>query len=396
MARLINFLRLLAFTALLSYGYCRLNKFINYFEALDYEPMYKQFRSGRRANERSMDETLFIDFKAFGTTFKLILSKNTSTMAPGTGKTVSYNRRIHLYPNSLVAGKKADEFQIDGRTMDSGLFYGILKSENSTFYIEPAEKYFKKPQFHSVVYRSEDIERDFKDIQYSSGLNFTKSGREKHAQQRRKRHASTNPNVKITPKICRLSLEADYAFLKMSGSALHATSVMVHHIGVLNKIFHKSFASNDRPLNESIFALRGNDSVVQFQIARVRVYNESETSHVLGPGRLDAATYLRVLQHRTAYSHYCFALFFTADSFTEGVLGVASPGGACTNLNVGVVSFTREGMILPPLLTEIAVAYVVGHAFGAKVLCHVFVCFVILSLFRFCEHRLTSSLHLAR
>ena len=380
MVNLINYLRLLAFTASLSYGYCRLNRDINYFEALDYEPMYKQF--GRRMDERSMDEALFIKFKAFGRTFKLILSKDTSSIASDIEKMASYNRRVYLYllyPNSVVAGKIADEnmSKIRGWITGSGLFYGTLESENVTFYIEPAEKYFRKPTFHSVIYRREDGEYSLKDIQHSFELALTKHGSRKRTRHRRKRRDSTDASVKI--KICRLSLEADHTFLKMSGSPLRAISTMVNHIGALNKIFRKSFVNSDRQINESIFTLRGNDSVLTFQIAKVRVYNETETSRVLGTGGLDAATFLHVMQQSQDYSQYCLALFFTARSFTEGVLGVANPGGLCTNLNVGVISFTREGVVLPPQVTEIAVAHVVGHAFGAKVRAVFFVsCFIIL------------------
>ena len=359
----MNFLRVLTFTALLSYGYCQLNGFVTYFEALDYEPMYKQFNeTGRRSDERSIDKMLFIDFKAFGITFELIVRKNVST---GAKKDPNYNGELNLHPNSLVAGNKIDKIKIHGWIKDPGLFFGVVKSENSTFYIEPAKQHFKKTRFHSVIYRSEDIESDYQH-RLSSNLNFRKSGSKEHAHKRRRRFAA-NPNVKIDLKVCRLSLEADYSFLKMMGSPLDAITRMVGHVEALNTIFHKSFVNNDRLFNERIFAHQGNDSLIQFQIAKVRVYNEFETWRVLGPGALDAAAFLRRMQQKAGYSQYCLALFFTANSFMEGVLGVTTPSGACTHLNVGVVSFKREGVALPPLLSEIAVAHVVGHAFGAKV-----------------------------
>ena len=366
MAKLLNFLRLLAFTASLRYGYCQLNKFITYFEALDYEPMYKQFnKTGRRSDERSIEKILFIDFKAFGKTFQLIVIKDVSTVVPGAKKDPNYHGELHLHPNSLVAGNRIDKIKIVGWIKDPGLLYGIVKSGNSTFYIDPAKKYFKKTRFHSVIYRSEDIENDYQH-RLSSNSNFGKSGSKEQAHKIRRRFVA-NPNVKIDLKVCRLSIEADYSFVKMMGSPFHAITRMVDHVEALNTIFDKSFVNNDRLVNERIFAHQGNDSVIQFQIAKVRVYNESETWRVLGPGALDAAAFLRRMQQKARYSQYCLALFFTAHSFMEGVLGVATPRGACTHLNVGVISFRREGMTLPPPLTKIAVAHVVGHAFGAKV-----------------------------
>ena len=371
-------IRLLAFTAWLSYGYCQVDKFIGYFETLNYDSIHKQLKTGQRASDRSMDKALFIDFKAFGRTFKLILSQDASSLAPATEKKASYNRRVYLYPNSVVAGDRAGEIsRLHGMITDNGLFYGTIKSQYHTFYIEPAEKYFEKPNFHSVVYRSLNSELNSKVLQRLRS-DLTKYGSRKQAPHSRKKRALTKRDAKIMydQKVCRLSLEADYTFLEMSGSPKHAISLMVNHIEVLNKIFRKSFVSSNNKDNESIFTPQANDSVIKFQIARVRVYNVSETDRVLAPGGLDAATFLRLMQKRGGYSHFCLALFFTARSFTEGVVGVTNPGGACTTSNVGVVSFAREDMILPPLVTEIHVAQVVGHAFGAKVL-KSYVCFVI-------------------
>jgi hypothetical protein len=366
MANFMSFLRLLAFSASLSCGYCQLNQFISYFEVLDYEAKYKQFKTGQRSNERSMEKVLFIDFKAFGREFKLFFSKDTTATAPGTTNDASYNGVLHLHQNSLVAGKRIDQSQVYGWIEDPGLFYGAVKSQNNTFYIEPAKKYFKTARFHSVIYRSEDIN----DSQHRLRSKFREGGSEQVKQRVhkvRKRDISTNPNLNIDLKVCRLSLEADYSFLKRMGSRSHAIASMVDHIKALDAIFEKSLVNGDRLLNETVFALDGNDSGIQFQIAKVRVYNESETWRVLGAGALDAATFLRRMQDNAGYSRYCLALFFTARSFMEGVVGVATPGGACTTFNVGVVSFTREGMSLPPQLTKIAVAHVVGQALGAKV-----------------------------
>ena len=361
-----NCVHILAFTAWLSYGYCRVNDFIGYFETLDYASIHKQLKNGRRASGELMDKALFIDFKAFGRSFKLILRQDSSARA--TEKKASDNRSVYLYPNSVVAGRRAGEktTRMHGWITDSGLFYGTIKSSRQTFRIVPAEKYFKNANFHSVIYQSGSSELSFKDLQGLDSV-LKKYGSGKQALQSRKKRGATNREDK-TRNVCRLSLEADYTFVKMSGSPERAVSVMVSRIKALNKVFRKSFVSSHNKDNETISTPHSNDSVVmQFRIARVRVYNASETARVLGPGALDAATFLRLMQKPGGYSQFCLALFFTARSFTEGVLGVTNPGGACTNSNVGVVSFAREGMILPPLVTEINVAHVVGHAFGAKV-----------------------------
>ena len=364
-----NCVHILAFTAWLSYGYCRVNDFIGYFEALDYASIHKQLKNGRHASGELMDKTLLIDFKAFGRSFKLMLRQDDSSSARATEKKASDNRSVYLYPNSVVAGYRAGEktTRMHGWITDSGLFYGTIKSSRQTFQIVPAEKFFKNANFHSVIYQSESSELSSKDLQGLDSV-LKKYGSGKQALHSRKRRDWTNRDGKIR-NVCRLSLEADYTFLKMSGSPERAVSVMVSRIKALNKVFRKSFvSSHNKDNNETISTPQSNDSVVmQFRIAKVRVYNASETARVLGPGALDAATFLRLMQKPGGYSQFCLALFFTARSFTQGVVGVTNPGGACTNSKVGVVSFAREGMVLPPLVTEINVAHVVGHAFGAKV-----------------------------
>lgn len=364
-----NCVHILAFTAWLSYGYCRVNDFIGYFETLDYASIHKQLKNGRHASGELMDKALLIDFEAFGRSFKLMLRQDDSSSAQATEKKASDNRSVYLCPNSVVAGYRAGEktTRMHGWITDSGLFYGTIKSSRQTFQIVPAEKYFKNANFHSVIYQSESSELSSKDVQ---GLDsaLKKYGSGKQALRSRKRRDSTSRDAK-TRNVCRLSLEADDTFVKMSGSPERAISVMVSRVETLNEVFRKSFVSSNNKDNETISTPQSNDSVVmQFRIAKVRVYNASETTRVLGrPGALDAATFLRLMQKPGRYSQFCLALFFTARSFTEGVLGVTNPGGACTDSNVGVVSFAREGMVLPPLVTEINVAHVVGHAFGAKV-----------------------------
>ena len=107
--------------------------------------------------------------------------------------------------------------QGNGWVTNVGLFYAIVKLQNNTFHIEPAVKYWTKPRFHSIIYRSEDVDFKF------NNLEFTKKGRRRPVYKRRRRHASTNPhfiNVKNIRRrrhastnphfinVCRLSLEA--------------------------------------------------------------------------------------------------------------------------------------------------------------------------------------------
>ncbi|XP_028407805.1 disintegrin and metalloproteinase domain-containing protein 10-like isoform X2 [Dendronephthya gigantea] len=372
MVNVINYICLLAFTATLSSGYKRSGKVIRHFEALDYETKYKQAEIGRLVDERSStaqeaSSIKVINIEAFGRKFKLILrSKDISSFPFDIEIKGNINTELNLNSNTLVAGSVYNDklSSVYGWITESGFFYGTVKSQNETYYIEPANKYFISPRFHSLMYRSKDNTDDLGDL-----FNFINYGNKKRANSKHhisKRRSSTHPEFKTNPKICRLSLEADFAFLKMMGSTLDSLNSMINHVEVLNRIFYRSFVNRDMSTHAKVFELHRNLSMVQFQIARVRVYNESETVQVLGPTVLDAATFLRHMQNKGGYSHYCLGLFFTGNSFNDGVLGVAKTGGICTNLNVGVVSFKREGVALPPLLTEIAVAHVVGHAFGAK------------------------------
>ena len=367
---LINWVRVLAFVASLNCGHGRLGKSIRHFEALNYELEDKQDKAVRAIRSSlSQEKGLLLVFKAFGRTFRLRLNEDTATVAS--------NAKIHdclsnrCEGNTLVVGHvDTDEASsaYGWIISDPGFFVGTIRCSDGTYHVDPAEKYFDNANFHSVIYRSQD-----------SGelrINFSQNGSEMGefslraslnrgaSINRRKRRALTDRG---SPRICSLSLEADDTFLQMATSHIDAIRLMVNHIQALNKMFNNSFDSDDKRSNGNSFALGANDSVVQFRISKIRVYNESESYRVLAPGGLDAATFLRLMQTKGSYSKYCLALFFTARSFNEGVLGIASPRGACMSLNAGVVSFMREGVVLPPLVSEIAVAHVVGHAFGAKV-----------------------------
>lgn len=373
MVNVINYICLLAFTAAQSSGYERSGKVIRHFEALDYETKYKQAGIGRLVDKRSSiaqkaSSIKVINIKAFGRKFKLILrSKNISSYPPDIEIKGNINTGLDLNSNTLVAGSVYNDklSSVFGWITEAGFFYGTIKSKNETYYVEPADNYFRDPRFHSVMFSSENKRDDLGDL-----FDFIDYGNKKRANSKHhisKRRSSNNPGFKTNPRFCRLSLEADYAFLKLMGSALHSLNSLINHVKALNRIFYRSFVNRDMPTHGKIFELHRNLSMIQFQIARVRVYNEFETVRILGPIPLDAATFLRHMQNKGGYSQYCLGLFFTGRSFNDGVLGVAKMGGICTKLNVGVVSFTREGVALSPLSTEIAVAHVVGHAFGAKV-----------------------------
>lgn len=345
---MFEFIKFLVLSLSYVFAYCRESEVNMDFERLYYDPI-KRCEKYESGHNRSSKNCWSLNFKAFGKIFRLHSTKRGFI----NGRVI--NNKNEFDRNMETNGVSDLLLKVNGWVSKNGYFYGILSSTEETYRIEPVKKIFIPSNFHSTIYviQNENLKESY-DLMKRNGI-------------RSKRFSHTRK--KIDKKICRVSLEADYTFLKMAGSIFHSVSLMKQHIQWVNEIFQESFASGDKQKSRKLPSLTHNKSAyIQFQVANIRVYNELDSHRILGPRELDAPTFVHLMKERRVYSKYCLALFFTARSFIDGVLSLSKLGGVCTDWNVGVVTFVREGSVMSSYITKMAVANVIGQAFGAKVL----------------------------
>lgn len=351
-----------------------LNDFIDHYETLNYAAKPKVFR---RAIEPRLERTHTLDFNAHGRTFKLNLRPDTTTLAPGARIVDGAGNRIEFDQDSLSVGEIVDEpeSQVHGVLHDDGTFTGKIYSKDGVFFVESAKKYFEKPtDFHSVIYKDEDVKYEVKfakpkvaPVQTENEINEEKILLEEPKDRQRR----AAPGGAYENNICLLSMEADYTFLEMAKEAVLAVGEILKHVQALNIIYGHTFNTSETYKPYSI----------QFQVGFIQVYEKDQTPEDMRAQNIDISTFLNIMT-RKDYSKFCEAVYFTHRNFEGGILGLAwigyprgRAGGMCDprrgskSYNTAVVTFTLHGKNSPPKVSEITFAHEVGHSFGAEVNC---------------------------
>ncbi|EDO27642.1 predicted protein, partial [Nematostella vectensis] len=132
-----------------------LSDYIKHFEPLDYNPTHFHAIHRRSVLDGSHYE---LSFEAFGRERRIRLRRNTGVFTSDAVILNGDGTPLDIDMNSMVAGEVVGEpgSAVYG-TMEDGKFQGKIQSNTESFYVEPSERYFDKPEFHSVIYRSEDV-----------------------------------------------------------------------------------------------------------------------------------------------------------------------------------------------------------------------------------------------
>ena len=364
------FCYLLLFTKQASLARTPLNDFIEHYETLNYPAKQQIYR---RDTEAKLVKTHFLEFTAHGRKFELSLRPDTKTLTSDSEIVDGDGNKIHFDKNSLLTGEVIGEpgSIVHGVLHDNGLFTGKIHAKDGTYFIESAERYFSNPSdFHSVIYKDEDVKYDIQFAQPKiAPVTLTDElerdeFKDSSSQARKKR--STGDDRDNT---CRLSMEADYTFLKYAKDAILAVGEMLKHVQALNIIYGKTFNTSS---TYSPYSL-------QFHVGLLQVHNREQTPSGLRRENIDSSTFLSEMSTKD-YSKFCQAVYFTYRDFAGGILGLAwigypngRAGGMCdprrggSSYNTAVVTFTLQGRTSPPKVSEITFVHEVGHAFGAEV-----------------------------
>ena len=358
---------LLLFTGQESVARTPLNDFIEHYETLNYAAKAKLYRRDATA---SSAKTHFLEFTSHGRRFDLILRPDVRTIAPDAEIVDGDGKRIRFDKDSLLTGEVIGEpgSIVHGLLDEDGLFTGKIYSKDGVYFIESAKRYFNKPSgFHSVIYKDEDVKYDFKFAEpkiapfeellerRDDKLNF---------KTRNKRATGSRNN-----NICRLSMEADYTFLRYATGATLAVGEMLKHVQALNIIYGQTFNTSNTYFPDSLL----------FHVGHLAVYDQVQTPTQLKRENIDSSTFLSIMSKKD-YSKFCEAVYFTHRDFAGGILGLAwigypegRAGGMCdrrrggNSYNTALVTFTLQGKSSPPKVSEITFAHEIGHAFGAEV-----------------------------
>jgi disintegrin and metalloproteinase domain-containing protein 10 len=361
---------LLLFTKQEIFAKTPLSHFVQHYETLNYAAKPKIYR---RDAESSSDQTHFLEFTAHGRKFQLALRPDVKTIAPDAEILHGDGKRINFDRSSLLIGEVVGEpgSIVHGVLHENGLFTGKIHTKSGVYFIESAKRYFDSPSgFHSVIYKDEDVKYDFefaepKIAPLHKELDNRNDFNEKSFNTRNRRATTDH----IENNVCRLSMEADFTFLKYAKGEILAVGEILKHVQALNIIYGQTFNTSDAYFPYSL----------QFHVGLLQVHNEAQTPQALRRENIDSSTFLSLMSKKD-YSTFCQALYFTHRDFAGGILGLAwigypegRAGGMCdprhgtNSYNTAIVTFTLQGRTSPPKVSEITFAHEVGHAFGAAV-----------------------------
>lgn len=351
-----------------------LNKFIHDYEPLNYaeDEIKSSFENGR--------EVKSLKFKAHGRDFDLRLEEDRDTFLPSL---VGLTKDVKDAVNSAVAGRAEGEknSEVFGLIKD-GKFDGTIFTDDEEYTVKPAEKYFTKPDFHSVIYRSKDVEKpkgqgNDEDIFSSSGFRAKRTRRESAEFDVPDKFRLYDHEKDTNLRICNVSMEADYLFTRALGNDTgRAVGEMIYLIRVANRKFEDMAKTK----------YWGETFKLRLMIGRVVAYRRSTTPEELRPPNMGVSTFLDFFSDRD-YDGFCQAFFFTYRDFEGGITGLswsfAQKGGFCErrryyirrfenfnvqklkSYNTGIVTYKFYGSLIPPKVAEIAFLRQVGTAFGA-------------------------------
>ncbi|XP_048587301.1 disintegrin and metalloproteinase domain-containing protein 10 [Nematostella vectensis] len=346
----------------------RLSDYIKHFEPLDYNPTHFHAIHRRSVLDGSHYE---LSFEAFGRERRIRLRRNTGVFTSDAVILNGDGTPLDIDMNSMVAGEVVGEpgSAVYG-TMEDGKFQGKIQSNTESFYVEPSERYFDKPEFHSVIYRSEDVENKGNYADMSMKMPEILDREKRDSGEDRPRRA-TEQEKKLDS--CTLALYADHLFTKLCGGKSRAVFKLTEHITAVQIIYKNAFNTT----NYDLYSPYG----ITFRVKKMVIYDEQDVPDKYKDDNLAIDVMLNLLSSDD-HSDVCEAFMFTDRDFDNGILGLAwigKPnflGGICSryskvggqyiSYNTGVVTLKLYRLFTPPKVSEVTFAHELGHGFGSE------------------------------
>ncbi|XP_064455411.1 disintegrin and metalloproteinase domain-containing protein 10-like [Ornithodoros turicata] len=401
----------------------RLSKFIRNYQLLYFtqQPPKRRPLQPKIANTQAN-----IRFSAYGRTFSLLLSRDTSTFVDDF-VALSNNEVVdldisHIYSGALAGDAGSHVFG----SVAGGVFEGrITAGDGTIFYVEPLWKYLNNATSHqhAIIYRAQDVElpqliasdsscgvdRLYDNAshlvnQWTSGL-VRPQIINRHAMHKRSvdyveaegmlevddepraaRNRSSRQGRRVR-RMCHLEILVDHtmfaAYLLGAGDSSTARSriagTVASHVDTLNRIYSTTAFGRFRGILFRVQSLTINDTE--------SCGGREKESNPFCAEDLDPTTLLDLVSSAD-HNDFCLSFLWTFRDFASGTLGLAfiahpdeRPGGICEKyqrlntrrgaiknmgLNTGVVTFVNHGHVMSSRISELTFAHEVGHSFGAR------------------------------
>ncbi|XP_075714056.1 disintegrin and metalloproteinase domain-containing protein 10 [Rhinoderma darwinii] len=370
----------------------KLNNFIRHYEGLSYDmdSLHQKHQRAKRAVSHE-DQFVHLDFHAHGRQFNLRMKKDLSLFVPDFkiemgGETLHYDTS-HIYTGQLFG----EQGTLSHGSVLNGRFEGFIKTPQGTFYVEPAERYFKGKAvpFHSVMYHEDDIQYPHKygaqggcaDHSVFERMKMYQMSAQSEPQNQKhlEEHEETGPVIfrkkraaQAEKNTCQLYIQTDHLFFRRYGETREAVIAQISsHVKAIDTIYQST----------DFMGIRN----ISFMVKRIRINTTADEKDPSNPFRFPNIGVEKFLELNSEQNHddYCLAYVFTDRDFDDGVLGLAwvgapsgSSGGICEksklysdgkkkSLNTGIITVQNYGSHVPPKVSHITFAHEVGHNFGS-------------------------------
>ncbi|EDV28932.1 uncharacterized protein TRIADDRAFT_52298 [Trichoplax adhaerens] len=324
---------------------------------------------------------LSLAFTAYKRHFHLHLVRDTETFTPDFTAVDETHQRIDydlakVYRGYLKGEKNSAVYGV----LNNGVFYGKIYHNDEEYYLDPAEHYFKKVPFHSVIYKGSDIHYKHQGGNATCGHNnwrlvhpdyqlwhhgiMSKSSRTESisaSSANRKKRNVLNSNADS----CQIQMDADPYFTQQYGGRIQAVDRLVLHAQAADLMYRRTDLDGD-----------GVTDNARIKVKKMRIYTTVDKNNVLHNNNLGVNALLK-LYSQNNYNEFCTSFLFTYRTFQNGVLGLAYIGSICNiyaftaantqqSTNCGLVTTQNSGEAVPLRASEVTFAHELGHNFGAQ------------------------------
>ncbi|XP_065176158.1 disintegrin and metalloproteinase domain-containing protein 10-like [Sycon ciliatum] len=380
----------------------RLGHFIRHYEPVRYdkEEFHKHHTDFSRRWQKG--ETIPYDFtlklEAHGRVFRLELHPDDEVFARGANFLDGTGNDFEIDRASVLVGRVAgDPSSFVHGSMLNGRFRGIITAFGDKFTVEPSLVHFNdEPDFHTVMYKSTDIDHEKALSKHScGGHNYTShysmpvpgnpvfDGLHAHLEDVGKSRQRRNTNFNYSKIECHINIAGDQVYSeeiariealpiadrrRVQSAVVQALALFVREA---NRIFTTTKFIKERVSDTP----EGVKMVIQTARAYItdadmKVFKGTDSK--LTDRLLSADSVLDDWAKTTIWDEYCLSYLISHRDFENSILGLAWVSGICkqfdgrVSANTGLVTTQNAGQNIPQTIATLVFAHEIGHNLGAQ------------------------------
>ncbi|XP_071500624.1 disintegrin and metalloproteinase domain-containing protein 10-like [Diadema antillarum] len=362
---------------------------IRHYEGLDYDRTQVHQQHRRVARSTGIQGAVEIKFSAHGRDFHVRLRRDTETfgreltVVTSEGEVPYGFADLPMYIGELIG----EEDSFCHGSVNEGQFEGriLLPSKQQSYSVEPSNRYLVDADFHSVIFRDEDVVlpaslggeggRGDTGGDGSCGVRGEiKKRMEAKLESLKASETTGEPHrskrqVDQDAQTCSLYIQTDHTFYRRYGSIQAVVTQIGQHVQAASFIYSNTDFGDFRN--------------VSFSVERMRVWTEEDIGLVGYPFSNEYIGVEKFLDLASTgnFNAYCLSYTFANRDFANGILGLAwiassnrnSNGGICDKqtsngqtLNTGIVTTNNYESDVPSLVSHLTFAHELGHSFGSQ------------------------------